>query len=378
MRRFIQRKNIKFRKRKCGKERTAEECVADFEKFLTYVRFSVLPPREGDGAESRCPLWGRFPPERRYNMDQVPLPFVNGQDETFTTADDDCVNLKCPKEELRKRQFTMHLVFNAGNGPNAHGWCDLVCKGTGTRIPAAEKDLWDKDIKMFWQQKAWVDSAVMRQLAHLFVAHKKEVHGEDVWVLLFCDNLKAHLDQEVKQIFGDGKVLLCYLPPNMTNFIQPIDAGLGRSVRCAVARELDDWLMDANNMMCWEGKMTAAERRILISVLVQKAMRYVMGEEMKSMRIGCFERTGCLITWLPNDIHDTKVRPQGMPQGSFTVPTNQSQIQDHLNDETAEPEAQDEEEAALDEEQRYLEEEENEEGECEMENEDNLNNQNDG
>jgi hypothetical protein len=107
-------------------------------------------------------------------------------------------------------------------------------------------------------------------------------------------------------------------------------------------------------------------------------MRYVMGEEMKSMRIGCFERTGCLITWLPNDIHDTKVRPQGMPQGSFTVPTNQSQAQDHLNDETAEPEAQDEEEAALDEEQRYLEEEETEVCECEMENEDDLNYQYDG
>ena len=105
----------------------------------------------------------------------------------------------------------------------------------------------------------------MRQLAHCFVAHKQEVHGEDVWVLLFCDNLKAHLDQEVKQIFGQGKVLLCYLPPNMTNFIQPIDAGLGRSVHCAVARELDDWLMDANTMVPWEGKMTAAECHILIS-----------------------------------------------------------------------------------------------------------------
>ena len=43
---------------------------------------------------------------------------------------------------------------------------------------------------------------------------------------------------------------------------------------------------------------------------------------MESMRIGCFECTGCLRTWLPNDIHDTKVRPQGMPQGSFTVPTH--------------------------------------------------------
>ena len=53
------------------------------------------------------PLWGRFPPERRYNMDQVPLPFVNGQDETFTMEEDNDVNLKCPKESLRKRQFTI-------------------------------------------------------------------------------------------------------------------------------------------------------------------------------------------------------------------------------------------------------------------------------
>ena len=60
-------------------------------------------------------IWGRFPPELRYNMDQVPLPFVNGQDETFTMEDDDV------KESLRKRQFTMHLVFNAGTGDKGHG-----------------------------------------------------------------------------------------------------------------------------------------------------------------------------------------------------------------------------------------------------------------
>jgi len=44
----------------------------------------------------------QFPPERRYNMNQVPLPFVNGQDDTFTMEDDNDVNIKCPKESLRK------------------------------------------------------------------------------------------------------------------------------------------------------------------------------------------------------------------------------------------------------------------------------------
>ena len=78
MRRFISRKNIKFRKRICGKEKTAEECVPEFEKLFLKLRFHFLDPKEGDLDSARDPLWGRFPPERRYNMDQVPLPFVNG------------------------------------------------------------------------------------------------------------------------------------------------------------------------------------------------------------------------------------------------------------------------------------------------------------
>ena len=48
-------------------------------------------------------------------------------------------------------------------------------------------------MKVFWQKKAWVDKVVMRELAERFVKHKKYVHGEDVWVIAFCDNMKAHL-----------------------------------------------------------------------------------------------------------------------------------------------------------------------------------------
>ena len=42
---------------------------------------------------------------------------------------------------------------------------------------------------------------------------------------------------------------------------------------------------------------------------------------MESMRVGCFERTGCRITMLVNDVHKSKIKPQGMPLGTFTVPT---------------------------------------------------------
>ena len=155
--------------------------------------------RDGEEESEMDPLWGRFPPERRYNMDQVPLPFVNGQDETFTMEEGNDVNLKCPKESLRKRQFTMHLVFSAGSGNDSHGWCDLVCRGTGRRISTGEKVLWDKNVQVFWQKKAWVDKFVMRNLAIRFVELKTLKHDANTWVILFCDNLSAHLDEEVRK-----------------------------------------------------------------------------------------------------------------------------------------------------------------------------------
>ena len=103
----------------------------------------------------------------------------------------------------------------------------------------------------------------MKQLATKFVNFKMEKYGPDTWVLLYCDNLRAHLADDVKKIFGDSKLFLCFLPPNMTHFVKPIDAGLGRCTRVAVGNELDRWLMDADNMTKWEGKMTAGERHPL-------------------------------------------------------------------------------------------------------------------
>lgn len=110
-----------------------------------------------------------------------------------------------------------------------------------------------------------------------------------------------------RSFFGDAKVFLCFFPPNMTDIIQSIDAGLGRSLRCAIGRLLDEWLMDGRNLEKWEANMTAMERRILITNQVGDAMTYVMSEEQDHMRVGCFERTGCLITLLANEEHDKKI-----------------------------------------------------------------------
>ena len=151
----------------------------------------------------------------------------------------------------------MHVVYNAGNGTHRAGWVDLVCKGTSWRIRQTERELWGKRVGIYFQKYPWVDTEVTKELAKKFVKFKTQTYSADTWVLLYCDNLCAHIADEVKQIFGDSKVFLCFIPPNMTHFVQSIDAGLGRCTCIAIGNELDSWLMGADNMTKSEGKMMA-------------------------------------------------------------------------------------------------------------------------
>ena len=102
---------------------------------------------------------------------------------------------------------------------------------------------------------------------------------------------------------------MCYLPPQTTESTQAIDAGFGRSVRCTLGNLLDAWLMEEENMLRWEGKMTASERRVLINHLVAEATEKVMKND--EMRVNCFVRTGSLLQHTKSEADDL-IKPQGV------------------------------------------------------------------
>ena len=56
----------------------------------------------------------------------------------------------------------------------------------------------------------------------------------------------------------------------MTNFIQPIDEGLDRSVRVKIGNNLNHWLMEASNMERWEGNMSASKSRVLRDIMSEE------------------------------------------------------------------------------------------------------------
>ena len=48
----------------------------------------------------------------------------------------------------------------------------------------------------------------MMKIAEIFVKRKVGVNGDGTWVLLFCDNLKARVNDQVQNTFGYANMLL--------------------------------------------------------------------------------------------------------------------------------------------------------------------------
>ena len=62
---------------------------------------------------SACPIYGRFPLANRFNVDQVPLPFIVGFDTTWEESGTDRVWIRQYGNALDKRQASLQLCMAA-------------------------------------------------------------------------------------------------------------------------------------------------------------------------------------------------------------------------------------------------------------------------
>ena len=214
----------------------------------------------------------------------------------------------------------MYIYVNASVGEQRDGYIELICKGKvlfGGRYSPAEREAWDKRVKMYFQKNAWMDREVMAVSARTFNDHVREKWGDNAKVLLTADNLDAHVHHGTKEILAkDGRVFILFFPPCCTEAVQPIDAGYGRSIRCCIGRLLDAWLMESDHMELWEKGMTAGERRVLISNFVAVANQEVL--EKDDSRVSCFRRCGNMLTLDGSD--DDLIKPQGCSKLPIKIP----------------------------------------------------------
>jgi hypothetical protein len=131
---------------------------------------------------------------------------------------------------------------------------ELIARGKGQCISHVKRAGWNPLVTpVLFQKCAWVDRPTMLIIAKNFCIKKRERHGNRP-VMLFADNLDAHCWEEDLNEFARANVLVVFVVPGCTDAIQPIDAGIGQSIRIYIGQELDAWLMVNDNLDKWESR----------------------------------------------------------------------------------------------------------------------------
>ena len=95
--------------------------------------------------------------------------------------------------------------------------------------------------------------------------------------------------------------------------VQPIDAGFGNEIKKKIGENLERWLEKDDNIDKWHDKLSARERRILMTQWLGDAWDVLKSKSDYIWRL--FQKTGCLIT--SDGSEDDQIKPQGLDNYSF-------------------------------------------------------------
>ena len=98
---------------------------------------------------------------------------------------------------MDNRFCTLHAIFHPGNQTLTQPEPVIVFRGKGVRISEVEKH---PRVKVFFQEKAWVDRNVSNAIAATHFGPFVAQHNKGEETLLFCDNLDAQVTPQFLQI----------------------------------------------------------------------------------------------------------------------------------------------------------------------------------
>eukprot|EP00873_Tetraselmis_striata_P007148 jgi/Tetstr1/427412/TSEL_017576.t1 len=80
------------------------------------------------------------------------------------------------------------------------------------------------EIQITHQDNAWMDRAIfLKWVKDIFLPWTVDKRSTETPMILIMDNLGAHINPEVLQLFVDNHVIIVPLPPHASHFLQPLD-----------------------------------------------------------------------------------------------------------------------------------------------------------
>lgn len=307
--RFKRRHNISLRRRTNKKKNAANDGRETIQRFHRDLRKAVQSKRRRDTSFVADQTYGRWLPKNRLNVDQVPLPFVMEQDQTYEFEGNKQVWISQPGSGLDKRQATLQLCIKAEGEQTVKP--AIIFRGKGN-VLNAEQEKYDADVHVYFQSNAWMDAEVnLKWTKHtLKDGLKDDFNTEKV---LFADNVGFQQTQAFHEACREMNTIVYLLPDNHTDKVQPVDAGFGRMMKQKIGEAMQMWLEKEENLEMWHDKISAKNRRILMTQWTGHAWRELVSKPDFIRKL--FEKTGCLIT--ADGSQDEKIRPQGLDAYTF-------------------------------------------------------------
>ena len=193
--RFKKRHHIARRNRTNKKKDSNEDSRASIQLFHHSLRGALQTKRQRDQEAEIHPKWDRWLPTNRYNVDQVPLPFVLDQDKTYADKGSKQVWVSQPASGLEKRQATLQLCIRASGEQTIKPAIVFRRKGNITLDELAK---YDKRLDVYFQDKGWMDIKTIKEWTErTLMPGILDTRKESV---LFADNVSFQTETEFHEI----------------------------------------------------------------------------------------------------------------------------------------------------------------------------------
>ena len=110
--------------------------------------------------------------------------------------------------------------------------------------------------------------------------------------VLFADNCGPQLQQGFHEACREMNTIVFLLPDNHTDKVQPVDAGFGKAMKQKIGEAMQIWLEKEENLEMWHGKISAKDRRILMTQWTGHARRELSARHKFIQKL--FEKLGAL------------------------------------------------------------------------------------
>ena len=175
--------------------------------------------------------WGRFTPERRFNVDQVPMPLPMTTKQLRKSIYRKPKSVTYPGSGLDKCQCTLQVCIS----PESKVRIAIIFGGSGKRISAYEIKVYDPDVDVYWLEKAWADTKFsVKWVRQTLKERTKPLEGKEF--VLFCDNLTAQVSKEFLQAVREINGIVWFAVTGATDIWQPVYRGIGLMLKQTVSR----------------------------------------------------------------------------------------------------------------------------------------------